>query len=243
MQNQKKFIAGHQPEFFPYIGYWKKMSIANKFVLVDSINYQPKNFQNRNQIRVGNGSDKVCWLKIPIIKDGDIRYQKINQVLINNNTDWKNSHLHLIQQSYKKTKYFNDVYPFINTLYNYDTPYLSQFTSNIICKLSDKLNIKEDISSTSSTLINSKKNNLLIDICNEYGCDGYLSGMGAKDYVDISLFDKNKLEHHFIKIDAPEYNTKWKPFVPNMCILDILFNLGFDGTQDYIKNQVQYMLI
>ena len=44
-------IAVHQPEHFPYLGFFQKMKEVDIFVILDDVQYTKGNFQNRNQFK------------------------------------------------------------------------------------------------------------------------------------------------------------------------------------------------
>ena len=41
-------ITIHQPEHFPYLGFFQKMQEADLFVILDDVQFTKENFQNRN---------------------------------------------------------------------------------------------------------------------------------------------------------------------------------------------------
>ena len=43
-------VAVMQPYLFPYIGYWQLINAADKFVILDDVNYIMRGFINRNRI-------------------------------------------------------------------------------------------------------------------------------------------------------------------------------------------------
>ena len=42
-------VAIHQPEHFPYMGFFEKMKSADLFVILDDVQYKKNNRQNRNK--------------------------------------------------------------------------------------------------------------------------------------------------------------------------------------------------
>ena len=42
-------VAIHQPEHFPYMGFFQKMEYADVFVILDDVQYSKGNWQNRNR--------------------------------------------------------------------------------------------------------------------------------------------------------------------------------------------------
>jgi len=56
-------VAAHQPHYFPWLGYVHKMAQADLFIVMDDLQYEKDNFQNRNRIKVNNCS---AWLTVPL---------------------------------------------------------------------------------------------------------------------------------------------------------------------------------
>jgi hypothetical protein len=54
-----------QPYFLPSIGYFQLMSVVDKFVLLDDVNFINGGWINRNRIAV-NG--EPYWMTLPLIK-------------------------------------------------------------------------------------------------------------------------------------------------------------------------------
>ena len=58
----------------------------------------------------------------------------------------------------------------------------------------------------SSTLnINTKGTQRLVDICKKVNATEYLSGQGGKDYLDVSLFENEKIKIIYHKPNLKNY--------------------------------------
>ena len=83
----------------------------------------------------------------------------------------------------------------------YDQPWerLVELNIAIISYLKEILTIKTPVILDEE--IYGEKENLLINICKKYGANGYLSGIGAKNYMNKKYFlemEKNAISHCFI---------------------------------------------
>ena len=70
-------IAGHQPQYLPYLGIFNKIAKADIFVFADNLQYEKKSWQNRTLIKSNRGEEIV--LSIPV-KTKQKLYQKINRL-------------------------------------------------------------------------------------------------------------------------------------------------------------------
>lgn len=65
-------VAGHQPNFFPWFGYFEKMLLADVFVFSDDVQYTKQNYVNRVEIPVGK--EMVAHhLTLQVMKGNDQR--------------------------------------------------------------------------------------------------------------------------------------------------------------------------
>jgi hypothetical protein len=222
-------LVGHQPEYLPYIGFFHKASKADKFIFVDHVQFLKKSFQNRNRIRVAPGLNGWSWLTVPVITKGK-RFQRINEVEIDNSTQWGKKHWKTIYLNYKKAPFFNNYKDFFEEIYSKKWNKLQDLNEKIICYLFEKLEIKISIFRSSDYDFKGAKTDLLIEMCKKIGADTYLSGAGAResDYVEIEKFKNNKLFHIFSDFNHPVYPQRFMNtgFLPCMSVIDLLFNCG-----------------
>ena len=81
---EKIKVAIHQPEHFPYMGFFQKMEYADVFVIIDDVQYSKGNWQNRNRFLNKNNTDE--FFTIQVEKNA---YKKlINEVEVVDN-NWK----------------------------------------------------------------------------------------------------------------------------------------------------------
>ena len=55
-------LAAHQPHYLPWLGYLDKMAKADVFVVMDDLQYERENFQNRQKLKLNNGP---AWISVP----------------------------------------------------------------------------------------------------------------------------------------------------------------------------------
>lgn len=231
-------LAGHQPEYLPYLGFFYKIAKANKFILVDHVQFIKKAFLNRNRIRTAHGSDGWTWLTVPVITHGR-RYQRINEVEIDNSTTWGKKHWKTIYLNYKKTPFFDRYKEFFEKLYSKKWLKLADLNEIIIHYLMKELGIKTPVVKSSDYDFKGKKTDLLIEMCKRLNADTYFSGPGAKyyGYIEEEKFKKNGFNHIFSEFIHPVYPQLFKPFVSNMSVIDLLFNCGPESLNIILGNK------
>ncbi|MDD4611357.1 MAG: WbqC family protein, partial [Patescibacteria group bacterium] len=75
-------ISIFQPTYLPWIGFFKAIDWADKFVFLDDVKFKNRSWQCRNRIKSANGE---LMLTVPVMKKSE---QKINEVKIDYSQDW-----------------------------------------------------------------------------------------------------------------------------------------------------------
>ncbi len=215
--------AGHQVNLYPYSGFFGKASFADHFVLVDTTQYVKKQWQNRNRIKLSNGN--VHWLSIPVKTRGRFD-QRINEVEIKDGTNWRRDHRRTLELNYKKSPFFDAFYPRFEALLTRPWEKLSEYNIAVIRTCFDLLGIDTEISLASELGVEGRNNDLILDICRKTGCDAYLHGMHARDYVDFSYLQSHGVKSLIQDYQVQEYEQPWGVFAGNLAVLDVIFNCG-----------------
>ena len=167
-------VAIHQPEHFPYMGFFQKMKAADVFVILDDVQYTKGNFQNRNKFKNQNGNDE--WFTISLEKKA--HHKLIKDVKTNDTFNWRER---IIKQLYHNFNIdFSDIYSNSN---------LIDINLNSINYCRQKLNIDTPLILSSTLNIKTKGSQKLSDICNTLNATEYISGQGAKKYLDENIFN------------------------------------------------------
>lgn len=218
-----KICAIHQPNFLPWLGYFYKISKADVFVILDDVDIEintSKAITNRTKIKTNNG---VNWLTIPIKKGNSKKIMDIEMV----EGVWKKKFMKTIQQNYCKSLYFDEFFPVIQDVIEFDTNKLSEYNSNAILKLCRYMDIKVEMHNSSELgYSNVDRNGRIIEICHLVGSNVYLSGNGGRKYHDEEVFKKNCIEIQYAEYPSFQYNQINGDFVEGLSIVDYLFNNG-----------------
>ena len=110
-------VSIHQPNFFPWMGYFDKINRSEKFIFLTS-SLRSKNDKYLTRTKILNNNLKPQYLSIPL---GN-RQILINQLTMPTNDKWKLKLLNIIKESYRNSYYFDEIYNDIEGLlmYKYD---------------------------------------------------------------------------------------------------------------------------
>lgn len=216
-------VAIHQPQYLPWLPYFKKIEDCDFFILLDTVDFQKNGLQNRNQIKTAQGPH---WLTVPVRQQ--LR-QKILDVKIDDKTDWRRKHWQTIQQCYRKAIAFKVYEGDLETLYSRDWSHLNELNIEIIAMMMRWMNIRTPVVRSSQMTATGTASDLVLNLCLEVGATRYLSGMGGKNYLEPDAFRNAGVEIVFQPSVLPESYPQMFPqagFINDLSALDNLLNCG-----------------
>ena len=177
-------IAIMQPYFLPYIGYFQLINAVDVFVIYDDVNYIKKGWINRNTILV-NGKGFLFNIPLQEISQNKI----INQISIEENSNWKKNLLKTIALSYKKAPFFAEVFPIVENIILQEEKNLAKFLTYSLREICNFLSISTSIVNSSEIEKNNdlKAQNKIIEICKIKEADSYINAIEG-----TALYDKDK---------------------------------------------------
>ena len=221
----------HQPEHLPWLGYFNKMAKAEKYVILDSVQFEKNYFQNRNKIIGSNG---VQWLAIPVQMKGHMS-NTISTTKIAGDERWKKKYLNTIQMSYSKHPFFKEVFPVVEKAINIETTLIADINISIFMAFADKMDMHPEFVRSSNLNIQGLKSDLILDICKATNASMYIAGPSGRDYLDMESFKEAGIEVKFNDYNHPKYpQRKTKDFVPYLSSLDLFMNCGFEEGREVI---------
>lgn len=229
-----KCVAGHQPNLYPYGGFFAKIASVDTFVIVDNTQYVKKQYHNRNRVLLHNG--QTMWLTIPVQNAGNFK-QKINEVEIDNAANWNKKHTKTLIANYKKAPFFSQYFPQFEALLDKDWHVLFHFNLAFIKLCMEILGIDTPVLIASEENIEGKASELILEICLKTGSDTYLHGKHSRDYVDFDFLSQAGIKNLIQDFQAQSYPQRNEVFVPNLSIIDVLFNCGTKSKDILLQSQ------
>ena len=214
-------LSAHQPVYLPWLGLFHKIALADIFCFFDIVQYQRKDFNNRNKIKTSAGP---IWLSVPVKSSGRFDCLITDIEIVNN--EWNKKHLKSIELNYKKTPYFDQYYYDLKKILDTPYQYLADLNFDILIYVLDLLNIGTKIVKASDFSFGGTKSDLVLDMCIQLNADIYIFGENGKNYANIDTFTSVGIRPYFQSYNHPVYNQTKGKFIPYMSVFDLLFNEG-----------------
>lgn len=214
-------VAIHQPNYLPWLGYFYKMSNCDVFVFLDDALHSKSSITNRNKIKTRGGTK---LLTVPL----STKEVKINELIICNEQKWPLKHWNIIENAYSQAPYWGEYSIYFNDIYKkMSWSFLSELNVRLISLIKDILGIRTEVITPSELKIeNQRGSQRNLSICKYLGADVYLSGEGARSYNDEEAFEREGIKLVYTNFRHPVYQQLWGDFIPNLSIIDLLFNEG-----------------
>jgi len=227
-------VAIHQPNFLPWLGYFYKISQCDVFVLLDNVQYTKNSFINRNRIKTPQGE---LWLTVPVKIKGRFG-QLIKDVEIDNGPNWRTKHMKTLEMNYRRVKFFDQVFQKVRAAYYAnDWGNLSQFNTRLLECVLSLLKLEVQLVRASELDVEGASTKLLINICKVLSADTYLSGFGGVKYQEEELFKEAGIALRYYGFDHSVYPQLWGEFIPNLSIIDLLFNCGLESLNIILRSK------
>ena len=224
-------VAIHQPNYLPWLGYFRKIAIADIFVFLDDAQYTKNSYINRVQIA---GPGGARWLTVPVsYAFGD----PINRVRFAR-ADWRRAHLDTLRGAYARAAAFREVWPVVAELYAaLPESDLARANAAAIVGIAGALGLRCDFRFASALGVEGRADERLAALVRAVVPDGtYLSGSGGAKYQAAETFAAAGVSLRYAEFQHPRYDQGGGPFVAGLSVLDAAFRLGWSGAAALIAD-------
>ena len=222
-------VAIHQPNFFPWLGYFDKIARADAFVYLDDVQF-PKTggtWSNRVKLLIGG---QPRWVTAAI----DRNYhgtRTIREMRFLAENPWREKLLKSLEVNYCHHQFFNETLDLVEPLLLNPEVSIAEYNIQGVAAIVERLGLnKKKLLRSSSLLTEGDSNELLCSITGTLGGDVYMCGGGADGYQDEVIFYKHGIKLKHQSFVHPVYSQRGRAdFVPGLSIVDAAMNLGWDG--------------
>ena len=228
-----KTIAIMQPTYLPWVGYLDLMDQAETFVLLDSVQFDRRSWQQRNRIKTASGE---LMLTVPVLSKG-LRDQKVCDVRLVPDSGFAARHRDSIRAAYARAPHFKDHWDALAAVYAAKHEHLVDLNLAFIGLFQRLFGLRCRLVRSSELAARGKKVDLLVALCRELGAERYLSPWGSKPYIDENnIFAENGIELAYHSYRHPVYPQLHGPFLTHMSSVDLLLNEGSERGAELLRS-------
>jgi len=218
-------LSAHQPAYLPWLGYFHKLYLADKFVILDDVQFEKNSFINRNKIR---NKVEAFYLTIPLKMKNHLQ-TRISDMEVDSAQKWQAKHWKSIQLGYSKAPYYSQVCELLEPFYNESFGSIVELTSKMLLEFLKYLDLQREVILQSDLQTSQKKQDLIVEICEKTKASSFIFGKQGLEYADFNFFEKKGLDIHFQQYIHPIYSQSGETFIPNLSIVDLLMNVRKDN--------------
>jgi len=219
-------IAIHQSHYLPWLGYIDKIDRADRFVVLDDVQFEKNDWQNRNRILSPQGWQ---WLTVPV------RFsfgQTIGQVELADSR-WTQKHWKSLVSAYGKKPAFKALEASLAPFYQRPWTRLVDVNGALLAWLLETLGVTTEVILSSELKVEGQSTQRLVSICKALGGTAYLYGGHGEDYMEMEAFHAAGIEPLNQRFQHPVYpqrlGKRAVEFVPGLSCVDLLFQCGQEG--------------
>jgi hypothetical protein len=238
-------VAIHQPHFLPWLGYLHRMAQADLFVLLDHVQFERRNYQNRTMIRM---NDEARWLTVPVMQRS--QKERIVDKEVDNRLDgakqWARNHFTTLRHAYRRAAFFTTYSAAFKQLFETRWQRLVDLNQAGLELLRDAFAIRTPLVRSTELAVEGARGDLILGICRAVGADTLIAGSGgSRGYLDVEAFARAGVRIEYHDFRHPEY-PQWQavpgavPFLRGLSAIDMLFNCGPQSRSLLLGEPVPY---
>ncbi len=214
-----------QSMYFPWVGLLEQVRQADVFVHYDDVQFT-RGFYNRVQVKTPRGTQ---WLTVPL-RDQH-RGQLIDEVMVDDRSDWRSQHLDVLKQAYANAPFYQEMRAVVEQVFNQPIGSLADVSRNSIVALAKYFDLEQETRFVDSRVLDvgGSSSQRLRDLCVALGADIYVTGHGARNYLDHQIFEDKSIEVRYMKYNCVPYPQMQGDFTPYVTGLDLVANYGKEG--------------
>jgi hypothetical protein len=218
--------AIHQPNFFPWLGFFDKIRRADVFILLDRVAYPRAgsggmgSWTNRVRLAI---QGEAHWIGAPLRRLA--LGAPVSEAIIDDTQPWRVKLIKTLNTNYRRAANFAPAMALIEPLIMTAETNLAGFNIRAIQAIAAHLQLSCRFVVQSELPHQGQATELLIALVKAAGCDAYLAGGGAGGYQQDKLFAANALSLVYQGF-APRPYGPTGSFIPGLSVIDYLMHDG-----------------
>ena len=221
-------VAIHQPNFFPWMGYFDKIDRADIFVFLDDVDYPRAGSSGMgswtNRVRI-DMHGKPGWTTCPV-KRAPLG-TPIKAIEIDDHQPWRKKLVKTLRSSYAGSPHHRTALDLFEPMILSEESNLAAYNMTAIRDLAAVLRLEAQFLRQSALDVPGRSTELLVNIVKAVGGTAYLSGGGADGYQDEGLFERAGIDLLMQRFTPRPYGDPAQ-FMPGLSVIDYLMRDGWE---------------
>lgn len=225
-----------QSMYFPWVGLLEQVRLAEVFIHYDDVQFT-RGFYNRVQVKMSQG---VKWMTVPL--QGQHRGQCLDEILIDDRMDWRSRHRDMLRQAYLKAPFLNEMLALADEVFSCRAESLADLSRASMISLINYFGLAEnrDFLVSNDLGVGGKSSHRLFDLVRRVGGNVYVTGHGARNYLDHCLFENAGIDVRYMQYRCLPYPQLHGKFTPYVTGLDLVANCGREGSNYIVSEAVNW---
>ncbi len=218
-------VSIHQPHYLPWLGYLHRMAQVDLFIVLDHVQFERRNHQNRGQILL-NGEPR--WLTVPVLQRS--QKERIIDKLVDNSDPraWGAIQFSTLRHAYREAMHFRTYAAALRAILEAHWERLVSLDAAMLELMRDAFGIRTPLARSSELAADGAKSELILNLCRAVGADTLLAGFGgSRRYLDAAAFERAGVRIKWHEFSHPVYpQCGAQAFIPGLAAVDMLLNCG-----------------
>jgi hypothetical protein len=223
-------IAGIQPGYLPWLGYFDQIRRVDAFLIADEMPFSSSGWAHRNRVR---GPEGPHWLTLPGRPE---QGQAIRDVPLDPSVPWARKHMKTLRHFYRRSPWARDLLPAIGDLLERPAARLTDASIPLIRFLAGRFGITTPLLVSSDLGLERRyadefpdrpgPTHRIIAFMKALGARELLEGESGRAYLDVALCEAHGIRVEFHHYEHPVYPQLHAPFVSHLSAVDLLLCAG-----------------
>jgi hypothetical protein len=229
-------IVISQSMYFPWVGLLEQVRLADVFVHYDDVQYT-RGFYNRVQVKGARG---IEWMTVPLREQH--RGQRIDEVRVDNREDWRSRHRAMLARAHRDSPHVAEMLGVVDAVFARDFETLDQVARASLLALAEYFGLDAAcrFEDSRELAISGSGTARLHDITRAMSGDVYITGHGARNYLDPDHFRRSGLDVRYMAYRCLAYPQSHGAFTPYVTALDLIANCGQGGRRVIISDSTDW---
>ena len=225
-------VAGIQPGYLPWLGYFDQMRRVDAFIIADEMQFSSSGWAHRNRVR---GPQGPHWLTLPARPE---RGQAIRDVGLDPSVPWAAKHLETLRHFYARSPFAAPLLDALAPVLEAHAGRMVDVTVPSIRTLAARLGVTTPLVVSSELGLEARyraefpgdpgPTHRIIAFLKALGATRLLEGESGRSYLDVDLCRAHGIEVTFHQYVHPVYTQLHTPFVSHLSAVDLLLSCGED---------------